>query len=111
VDVQLNGRLLNLNSVLFFSTKNNNPDEFGVIPLTLELGKGSVVPGLEDGLVGMKKEESDIIVPQDLAYGRDPLLEPVPTSAIDQRPLDSVVKNARLDGTILCDVKLEKIKP
>lgn len=143
VDVQLNGRLLNLNGVIFYSTKKNNPgkssissnwlvpygqtpdltilsfcngsnnfaDGFGAIPLSLNLGKGTVVPGLEAGLVGMKKNGiRRIIVPQDLAYNKFPDLEPKPTSSIDQRALDSVVKNPRRDATILFDIQLERIK-
>mmetsp|Transcript_8881 Transcript_8881/g.22387 ORF Transcript_8881/g.22387 Transcript_8881/m.22387 type:complete len:245 (+) Transcript_8881:19-753(+) len=111
VDVQLNGRLLNLNGVMFYSTKKNNPDGFGAIPLSLELGKGTVVPGLETGLVGMKKNGiRRIIVPQDLAYSKFPGLEPSPTSGVDQRALDSVVKNSRRDATILFDVQVERIK-
>ncbi len=55
VMVQATGRLLNLNGVIFYSTKNNNPDGFGAIPLTINLGRGEVIPGLESGLVGMKK--------------------------------------------------------
>jgi FKBP-type peptidyl-prolyl cis-trans isomerase len=55
VDIQCSGRLLNLNGVSFYNTKNNNPDGFGAIPLTIDLGKGQAVPGLESGLLGMKK--------------------------------------------------------
>ncbi len=47
VMIQCTGRLLNLNGVIFYSTKNNNPDGFGPIPLTVNLGKGEAVPGLE----------------------------------------------------------------
>ena len=86
-------------------------DGFGAIPLSLELGKGTVLPGLETGLVGMKKNGiRRIIVPQDLAYSKFPDLEPKPTSVVDQRALDSVVKNPRRDGTILFDVQVERIK-
>mmetsp|Transcript_30826 Transcript_30826/g.51227 ORF Transcript_30826/g.51227 Transcript_30826/m.51227 type:complete len:232 (+) Transcript_30826:441-1136(+) len=45
VDIQCSGRLLNLNGVSFYNTKNNNPDGFGAIPLSLDLGKGMAVPG------------------------------------------------------------------
>lgn len=55
VMIQASGRLLNLNGVIFFNTKNNNPDGFGAIPLALNLGKGEVLPGLESGIIGMKK--------------------------------------------------------
>lgn len=111
VDIQCSGRLLNLNGVVFYNTKNNNPDGFGAIPLVIEIGKGQAVPGLEAGLVGMKKGGiRRIIVPQDLAYNKFPGLEPKPMTANDQRALDSVVKNSRRDGAILFDVQLERVK-
>lgn len=111
VDIQCSGRLLNLNGVVFYNTKTNNPDGFGAIPLTIELGKGQAVPGLETGLVGMKKGGiRRIIVPQELAYNGFPNLEPKPMNANDQRALDSVVKNPRRDGAILFDVQLERFK-
>jgi hypothetical protein len=111
VDIQCSGRLLNLNGVSFYNTKNNNPDGFGAVPLSLELGKGQAVPGLEAGLIGMRKSGiRRIIVPQELAYNNYPNLEPRPISAADQRALDSVVKNPRRDGAILFDVQLERLK-
>ena len=109
--LQCSGRLLNLNGVVFYNTKNNNPDGFGAIPLTVDLGKGQMLPGLEQGLVGMKKGGiRRIIVPQSLAYNQFPGLEPIPMTTTEQRALDSVVKNARRDGTILFDVQVERLK-
>jgi FKBP-type peptidyl-prolyl cis-trans isomerase len=111
VAIQCSGRLLNLNGVVFYNTKNNNPDGFGAIPLTVDLGKGQMLPGLEQGLVGMKKGGiRRIIVPQNLAYNQFPDLEPKPMTATEQRALDSVVKNPRRDGTILFDVQVERVK-
>jgi FKBP-type peptidyl-prolyl cis-trans isomerase len=111
VDIQCSGRLLNLNGVSFYNTKNNNPDGFGAIPLSLELGKGQAVPGLEAGLIGMRKSGiRRIIVPQELAYNNYPDLEPRPTTVVDKRALDSVVKNPRRDAAILFDVQLERVK-
>ena len=111
VNIQCSGRLLNLNGVVFYNTKNNNPDGFGAIPLSIDLGKGQAVPGLEAGLIGMKKGGiRRIIVPDELAYSKNPDLEPKPMNAIDQRALDSVVKNSRRDGSILFDVQLERFK-
>lgn len=111
VSIQCSGRLLNLNGVVFYNTKNNNPDGFGALPLEIELGKGQAVPGLEAGLIGMKKGGiRRIIVPQDLAYNKFPDLEPKPMNANDQRALDSVAKNPRRDGAILFDVQLERLK-
>lgn len=111
VMVQASGRLLNLNGVVFYNTKNNNPDGFGAVPLSINLGKGEALPGLESGIVGMRKGGiRRIIVPADLAYSKYPDLQPQPTSTLDQRALDSVVKNPRRDATILFDVSVERFK-
>jgi FKBP-type peptidyl-prolyl cis-trans isomerase len=111
VQIQASGRLLNLNGEVFYNTKNNNPDGFGAIPLTIKLNNGEAVPGLEAGLIGMKKGGiRRIIVPPDLAYSKFPNLEPRPMNANDQRTLDSVVKNPRRDATILFDVSVERFK-
>jgi peptidylprolyl isomerase len=111
VSLQCSGRLLNLNGVIFYNTKNNNPDGFGAIPLTFTIGKGEAVPGLESGVLGMKKNEiRRIIVPAELAYSKYPDLEPRPMSREEQLALDSVVKNPRRDATILFDVQVERFK-
>jgi FKBP-type peptidyl-prolyl cis-trans isomerase len=111
VSFQCTGRLLNLNGVVFYSTKNSNVDGFGPEPLTVTLGKNELLPGLEAGIIGMKKGGiRRIIVPADLAYSKFPDLEPKPMSALDQRALDSVVKNPRRDATILFDVSIERVK-
>lgn len=111
VDIQCSGRLLNLNGVVFYNTKNNNPDGYGALPLSFVLGTGRALPGLESGILGMKKGGiRRIIVPANLAYSQFPDLEPQPMSSMDRRALDSVVKNPRRDGTILFDVQLERFK-
>jgi FKBP-type peptidyl-prolyl cis-trans isomerase len=110
IQIQCTGRLLNLNGVVFYSTKQNNPDGFGPVPLQVTLGKGEVLPGLESGLQGMTKGSiRRIIVPSELAYSKFPLLEPTPTTTENQRALDSVIKNPRRDATILFDVQVERI--
>ena len=111
VSIQCSGRLLNLNGVVFYNTKNNNPDGFGAIPLTVSLGKGEAIPGLEAGIVGMRKNGiRRVIIPAELAYSKYPDLEPKPMNDLDQRALDSVVKNPRRDATIMFDVRLERFK-
>jgi len=75
------------------------------------MGSGVALPGLEEGIVGMKKGSiRRIIVPSELGYSSFPGLEPKPTNTIDQKALDSVVMNPRRDATLLFDVKLEKLK-
>lgn len=111
VSFQCTGRLLNLNGVIFYSTKNSNVDGFGPEPLTMTLGSNQLLPGLEAGMIGMKKGGiRRIIVPADLAYSKFPDLEPKPMNSLDQRALDSVVKNPRRDATILFDVSVERVK-
>jgi len=111
VQIQASGRLLNLNGVIFYNTRNNHPDLLGAIPLTINLGKGEALPGLESGLIGMKKGGiRRILVPADLAYSGFPNLEPKPTNSNDQRALDSVVKNPNRDATILFDVSVERFR-
>ena len=114
VAVQVTGRLLNLNGVVFYDSKKNDPDALGQgLPVSFTVGAGQAIPGLEAGLMGMKKGGiRRIIVPPELGYKpKDgPLLEPVPVQAIDQRALDSVIQNPRRDATLLLDCKLERLK-
>jgi len=111
VAVQMNGRLINTNAgITFYNTKNNNPDGFGAVPLTINLSKGEALPGFESGLIGMKKNGvRRIVVPAgDLSYNKYPNLEPKPMTKTDQRALDSVVKNSGRDSTVMFDVRLER---
>ena len=115
VSIQCNGRLINTNAgITFYNTKTNNPDGFGAIPLTFTLGQQAALPGLEFGLIGMKKGGiRRIVIPPDdtLSYTAvAPNLEPKPTTPEDQRALDAVVKNPRRDSTVMFDVKLERFK-
>jgi hypothetical protein len=112
VSLQMTGRLLNLNGVPFYDTRKNDPDGFGLgTPLTFVVGDGNVLPGLESGIMGMKKNQiRRIIVPPELGYTNYPGRQPVPFNDIDQRALDSVIKNPRRDATLLFDVKVERIK-
>ena len=113
VALQMNGRLINTNAgVTFYNTKNNNPDGFGPVPLSINLSKGEALPGLESGLIGMKKNGiRRIVVPAgELSYEKYPNLEPKPMNAADQRALDSLVKNSSRDSTVMFDVKVERFK-
>lgn len=111
VEILCTGRLLNLNGVIFFTTKNNVMEGFGPQPISFTIGQGQALPGLESGMIGMKKTGiRRIIVPAELAYIKYPNLMPQPMSVEEQRALDSVVKNPRRDATILFDVQVERIK-
>lgn len=114
VALQITGRLLNLNGIVFYDSKKNDPDGLGGLPVTFTVGDGTALPGLETGILGMKKGGiRRIIVPPELGYARKgggPILQPIPVNAVDQRALDSVLQNPRRDATLLFDVKLERLK-
>lgn len=95
--LQIKGRLLNLNGVKFYDTDG----------LVVTLGSGQVIPGLEDGIVGMKKNEiRRILVPANRGYRENEQVEPWPA---DPQALYSVLQNPRRDATILFDVKVDRI--
>ena len=94
----MKGRLINLNGVVFYDTKSNDPNGFGEgTPLVFTVGDKSTLPGLESGILGMSKSGiRRIIVPADVGYGGYPTLEPQPFGGEEKRALDSVVKNPRV---------------
>ena len=112
IAVEATGRLLNLNGVQFYSTKRlAGADALGGAEQILRLGTGSVVPGLEQGLQGAKKNEiRRIIVPSNLGYSETTDLEPAPPTIEDKRALDSVLRNPRRDAALLFDVKILRVK-
>ena len=112
VELTLKGRLLNLNGVVFYDTKSNDPNGFGEgTPLIFAVGDGTVLPGLESGIVGMTRGGiRRIIVPANVGYGAFPGLEPRPFSEMERRALDSVIKNPRRDQTVMFDVKVERVR-
>ena len=112
VELTMKGRLLNLNGVIFYDTKSNDPNGFGEgTPLIFTVGDGTALPGLESGLEGMSKGGiRRIIVPAEIGYGKYPGLEPQPFTEMEKRALDSVVKNPRRDQTVLFDVKVERVR-
>lgn len=66
--------------------RNNNVDGFGPTPLTFEMGSNVALPGLEEGIVGMRKGGiRRIIVPSELGYGKFPGLEPRPTNTVGKK--------------------------
>lgn len=101
-----------LPKALFYDTKSNDPDGFGEgTPLLFVVGDGTVLPGLENGILGMRRGGiRRIIVPAAVGYGAFPGLEPQPFTEMERRTLDSVVKNPRRDSTVLFDVKVERVR-
>jgi len=50
------------------------------------MGSNVALPGLEEGIVGMRKGGiRRIIVPPELGYGKFPGLEPQPTNAVGKK--------------------------
>ena len=112
VELTMKGRLLNLNGVIFYDTKENDPNGFGEgSPLVFTVGSNTVLPGLESGIIGMTKGGiRRIIVPANVGYGAYPTLEPQPLSEMGKRALESVTKNSRRDQTVLFDVRVDRVK-
>lgn len=112
VELTMKGRLLNLNGVIFYDTKENDPNGFGEgSPLVFTVGDNTVLPGLESGIIGMTKGGvRRIIVPANLGYGAFPTLEPQPLSEMEKRALESVTKNSRRDQTVLFDVWVDRVR-
>ena len=108
----LTGRLLNLNGVKFYTNPTAEDKLAGAEPLRVTLGEGKLVPGLERGIVGMRKGEiRRIIVPPALGYGGGGgarRLQPTPGTPIELQALESVTENPRRDASLLFDVKLER---
>jgi len=112
VSVQLTGRLLNLNGVKFFSTKDGVQDPLlGYEPLVFTAGAGQVVPGLDEAVLGMKKGGiRRVVVPARLGYSAGQNLEPQPRSVLDRNALNSVLQNPRRDASVMFDVVVERVK-
>ena len=96
----------------FYSTKRlAGADALGGAEQILRLGTGSVVPGLEQGLQGAKKNEiRRIIVPSNLGYSETTDLEP--RSADDRgqaRPRQRAAEPSPRRG-LLFDVKILRVK-
>ncbi|KAL3762308.1 hypothetical protein ACHAWU_000955 [Discostella pseudostelligera] len=111
VELTMKGRLLNLNGVIFYDTKENDPNGFGEgSPLVFTVGSNTVLPGLESGIIGMTKGGiRRIIIPANVGYGAYPTLEPQPLSEMGKRALESVTKNPRRDQTVLFDVRVDRV--
>lgn len=66
-------------------------------PFEVMIGVNSVIPGFENGLIGMKKGEKKVIeVPPELGYGTGPTLQTIPRSNI--APVFTVTEDKSLFG-------------
>ena len=86
-------------------------DEF----LRFELGRGVVIPGIEQGVVGMAEGGvRQLVVPPSVGYPESdpghPKVGPWPSTFSGQRALDFVLQNKELiDKTLLFNVKLIRV--
>ena len=115
VSVQLSGRCLNLNGKKFISTQDPATLATGLQlsePFVFTLGSGTVVPGLDQAVLGMAKGGyRRSVVPASRGYDVAMSLQPQPQSFQDLRSLESIVKNPNRDASLLFDVQLERIRP
>lgn len=65
---------------VFDSSENKDPLEF-------QVGSGKIIPGLEEAVIGMEKdEEKEVTIPKDKAYGdrNEELLKEIPKSSLPE---------------------------
>eukprot|EP00741_Cyanophora_paradoxa_P019332 tig00000215_g18661.t1 len=108
VSIQFLSRLQGFNGIKLDSTGDHAKD--GVAdPFTFTYGSGEVVPGLEEGLEGMKAGGvRRIVVPPALGY-RSENDEPRPQDFAARQRLRSVLYTNR-DATIVFDVELVRVR-
>ena len=116
VNIHVTGRLLGKNGWIFENSQSE--DE----PYRLQLGTSTVVPGLEEGLMGMKVGgRRRIVVPSSQGY-LNKQLEPIPREFSNRQRLYTTVFNSnRIDrereqlgqdlaGVVVFDVELLRIR-
>jgi FKBP-type peptidyl-prolyl cis-trans isomerase len=108
VTVDMTGRLAGKNGLYFIKTTEADGE-----PITLRLGPG-LIPGLREGIEGMKLQEiRRIVVPEELGY-TEPLTfpgpQPDPERTDYRERLQSVVNSNSRDGTLVFDVKVVNIR-
>ena len=117
VNIHILGRLLGKQGWSFMNTQASGED-----PFRLELGTHTVVPGLEEGLIGMKVGgRRRIVVPSSVGYlTKD--LQPIPRDFGNrQRLYTTVMNNVRIErereglgqdlaGVVVFDIDLIRIR-
>lgn len=117
VNVHLLGRLLGKQGWIFEDSQAAGED-----PFRLDLGTGTVIPGLEEGLIGMKPGgRRRIVVPSAVGY-TSRKLEPIPREFSNKQRLYTTVMNseriererqalgADLAGVVVFDVELLRVR-
>lgn len=125
VTVDLIGRLTGYNGLVFARTQDKSG--FSEKPLTFTVGAGEVIPGLDRGMVGMRKgEQRRLVIPGKLGYPRPmkdedfgkPGTLPNPMDSADgsgepwqlrNRLVNGVLDNPNREDTLAIDVKLVRI--
>lgn len=114
VAIQFSGRCLNLNGKKFISTQDPAALSTGLAmseSFVFKVGDGSVIPGLDQAVVGLSKGGyRRIVIPEKLGYDTAMTLRPQPQSFEEVRSLESIVKNPNRDASLLFDVSLERVR-
>ena len=120
VNVHLIGRLLGKQGWIFEHSQAAVED-----PFRFDLGTGTVIPGLEQGLVGMKPGgRRRIVIPSSVGYTSGQKLEPIPREFGNrQRLYTTVLNTVRIDrerqelggenslaGMVVFDVELLRLR-
>jgi hypothetical protein len=113
------GRLLGKQGWIFLNTQAEKPD---ADPYRLQLGKGQIILGLEEGMQGMKVGgKRRIVIPSSVGY-LNKSLEPIPRDFGNRQRLYTTVMNsvrvdrerqalgADLAGVVVMDVELLRIR-
>lgn len=116
VNIHITGRLLGKNGWIFENSQQDGE------PYRLQLGTGTVVPGLEVGLLGMSEGgKRRIVVPSSQGY-QNQQLEPIPRDFGNRQRLYTTVMNSvRVDrersqlgsdlaGKVVFDVELLRLR-
>jgi hypothetical protein len=116
VNIHITGRLLGKNGWIFENSQQDGE------PYRLQLGAGTVVPGLEVGLLGMSEGgKRRIVVPSSQGY-LNKQLEPIPRDFGNRQRLYTTVMNSvRVDrersqlgsdlaGKVIFDVELLRLR-
>eukprot|EP00525_Craspedostauros_australis_P012456 CAMPEP_0198114876 /NCGR_PEP_ID=MMETSP1442-20131203/6123_1 /TAXON_ID= /ORGANISM="Craspedostauros australis, Strain CCMP3328" /LENGTH=227 /DNA_ID=CAMNT_0043772277 /DNA_START=225 /DNA_END=908 /DNA_ORIENTATION=- len=117
VNFHMTGRLLGKNGWIFENSQLDDNE-----PYRLQLGNGSVVVGLEEGMQGMKEGDTRrIVIPSTVGY-TNKSLEPIPRDFGNrQRLYTTVMNNVRIDreraalgndlaGMVVMDIEVLRIR-
>eukprot|EP00741_Cyanophora_paradoxa_P013668 tig00020704_g13197.t1 len=79
-------------------------------PFSFRVGSGDVIPGLDEAVRGMRPGAiRRLVIPAELGY-KSPEDGPKPRSFGGQRLVDYVLRNPRVDASLLMDVELVRVR-